>query len=156
MSTDDLKKRISIKGLSTNDQSCVLKITSHYGSILLTGDIEKYAELALLNNAKAKRMMRSDVMVAPHHGSKTSSRRDFIQAVSPSAAIFTVGYLNRYRHPNPEVMARYDQSKMNVYRSDYDGGISLNFDAPTSIRISTARNDGRRYWHQVFSPSTEE
>lgn len=156
MSTDDLKKRISIKGLSTNDQSCVLKITSHYGSILLTGDIEKYAELALLNNAKAKWMMRSDVMVAPHHGSKTSSRRDFIQAVSPSAAIFTVGYLNRYRHPNPEVMARYDQSKMNVYRSDYDGGISLNFDAPTSIRISTARNDGRRYWHQVFSPSIEE
>lgn len=54
------------------------------------------------------------------------------------------------------VMARYDQSKMNVYRSDYDGGISLNFDAPTSIRISTARNDGRRYWHQVFSPSIDE
>jgi competence protein ComEC len=137
---------------STNDQSCVLRITSQHGSILLTGDIEKHAELAILNHEYARERLRSDVLVAPHHGSKTSSRSDFIQAVSPSTTIFTVGYLNRYRHPHHEITARYLQENIAMYRSDYHGGLTLDFNQPSHITLSSARKEHRRYWHQSFAP----
>ncbi len=138
--------------LSSNDQSCVLKITSQHGSMLLTGDIEKRAELAILNDAYARQKIRSDVLVVPHHGSKTSSRTDFIQAVSPSTAIFTVGYLNRYRHPQHEIVTRYLQENITTYRSDYHGGLTLDFNQSAHITLSSARKAYRRYWHQSFAP----
>lgn len=138
------------KTFSSNNTSCVMKVTSQYGSILLTGDIEKQAELRLLNDAQIRPKLTSDVMVVPHHGSKTSSRLSFIQAVSPSAAIFTMGYLNRYHHPKTEVVERYLQENIAVYRSDYHGGITLHFDQDAHIGVSSTRLAKRRYWHQFF------
>lgn len=139
--------------LTDNNRSCVLKITSKYGSILLTGDIEKEAEAVLLEtNLKA---LVSDVLVAPHHGSKTSSTPSFIQAVDPATTIFTVGYLNRFNHPKPIVIQRYIDNKSDVIRSDYAGAIQLSFTASTKanagqIEITEWRKLKRRYWQDDF------
>lgn len=71
----------------------------------MTGDIEKNVELALVELDAD--ILKSDVVIAPHHGSKSSSTAAFIEAVAPSASIMTPGYLNRYQHPRPEVVVRY-------------------------------------------------
>ena len=140
--------------IKDNDRSCVLKVTSASGSLLLTGDIERKSEAALL--AADPDMLKSDVLVVPHHGSKTSSTPDFVDAVAPSIAIFTVGYLNRFRHPRPETVARYQAIDSKVLRSDYQGAVTLSFHQKQSsaqIEVSPWRNQHRRYWHAVFDTS---
>jgi len=142
--------------IKDNDRSCVLKVTSASGSLLLTGDIERRAESALLATYQDQdsAVLKSDVMVVPHHGSKTSSAPDFIEAVAPSIAIFTVGYMNRFRHPRPEVEARYQAIDTKVLRSDYHGAVTLNFHKTQSspqIEVNAWRNQQKRYWHAVFS-----
>ncbi|MEP6657443.1 MAG: DNA internalization-related competence protein ComEC/Rec2, partial [Betaproteobacteria bacterium] len=84
--------------IKTNDLSCVVRIESAHGSALLTGDIEARSETTLLMNGAA---LRSEVLVVPHHGSRTSSTAAFITAVAPRVAIFTPGYRNRFGHPRP-------------------------------------------------------
>jgi len=131
-------------------------VTSASGSLLLTGDIERRAESALLATYQDQdsAVLKSDVMVVPHHGSKTSSAPDFIEAVAPSVAIFTVGYLNRFRHPRPEVVTRYQEIDAKVLRSDYHGAVTLNFHKTQSspqIEVNAWRNQQKRYWHAVFS-----
>ncbi len=83
-----------------NNASCVLKISSKFGSVLLSGDIEQKAERALLRHQPGK--LRSRVLVVPHHGSLTSSTRGFIRAVRPDISIFTTGYRNRFHFPKQE------------------------------------------------------
>ncbi len=139
--------------LTDNNRSCVLKITSEYGSILLTGDIEKEAEAVLLETHLEA--LESDILVAPHHGSKTSSSTSFIQAVDPSTTIFTVGYLNRFNHPKPIVIERYIDNMSDVIRSDFAGAIQLSFAASKKtniekIEISQWRKLKRRYWQDEF------
>ncbi|MDP2153988.1 MAG: DNA internalization-related competence protein ComEC/Rec2 [Methylotenera sp.] len=142
-------------GIKDNDRSCVLKITSESGNLLLTGDIERNAESALIseNSSSLPAMLKSDVLVVPHHGSKTSSTPDFVEAVSPSVAIFTVGYLNRFKHPRPEVIARYKAINSKLYQSDYHGAIELNFNkqgATPEIAVRNWRAQRKRYWHDKF------
>ncbi|WP_036300046.1 DNA internalization-related competence protein ComEC/Rec2 [Methylotenera sp. L2L1] len=142
-------------GIKDNDRSCVLKITSEAGSLLLTGDIERNAEAALVsaNASSLPAILKSDVLVVPHHGSKTSSTTSFVEAVAPSVAIFTVGYLNRFKHPRPEVTARYPLVGSQLYRSDYHGAVELNFrmqgPAP-QIAVQNWRAQRKRYWHDKF------
>ena len=152
--------------IKDNNRSCVVKVTSRFGSILLAGDIEKDAELALLQPqglspqnipAKAgysyvkpnKDVLASDVLIAPHHGSKTSSTADFVQAVGAQRVIFTVGYLNRFKHPKPEIIERYQSSKAATYRSDEAGALLLNFNATQGIQIEQRRITHRKYWQDV-------
>lgn len=113
--------------IKDNNRSCVLHITSLYGSLLLVGDIEKPAEAELLESEADK--LASDVLVVPHHGSKTSSTMDFITAVNPQVSIFTVGYLNRFGHPKAEIWRRYQQTQSRLFRSDQDGAILLDYSA---------------------------
>jgi competence protein ComEC len=140
--------------IKDNNRSCMVKVTSQFGSILLTGDIEKDVELALLQANKDK--LASDVLVAPHHGSKTSSTVDFVQAVGAKQAIFTVGYLNRFKHPKPLIEKRFEESGALTYRSDYAGAVLLSFmknkdvtlDKP--IKIEAWRQNQPRYWHDRY------
>src|SRR5204862_5328203 len=81
-----------------NDRSCVLKVSTASAAILLTGDAEARSEQEML--AREPDSVRSEVLLVPHHGSKTSSTDAFIDAVSPGVAIFSVGYRNRFHHPN--------------------------------------------------------
>src|SRR5207247_8061848 len=100
----------------------VLRIDSHYGSALLTGDIEAVSEAWLLReNADA---LRADALVVPHHGSRTSSAPPFVAAVAPRIAVFTPGYRNRFGHPRAEVVARYARRDARRVRTHAGGAVS--------------------------------
>ncbi|MBC6414659.1 MAG: DNA internalization-related competence protein ComEC/Rec2, partial [Chromatiales bacterium] len=86
-----------------NNASCVLRISNQEHSLLLTADIEKAAERILATHPS----LSSDVMLVPHHGSRTSSTDDFIDSVSPKMAVVTSSYGNRYALPKPDIIARY-------------------------------------------------
>ncbi|MDO9365551.1 MAG: DNA internalization-related competence protein ComEC/Rec2 [Methylotenera sp.] len=132
-----------------NNRSCVLKITSTSGSLLLAGDIEKSVEAALVEQAAGQ--LKSDVLVAPHHGSKTSSSERFIAAVAPGLVIFTSGYLSRFKHPDPAVVARYQALNSRILRSDYHGAIQINYMGNQSgIEALPWRSQNKRYWHDHF------
>ena len=129
--------------LKTNARSCVLKITSIHGSVLLPADIEGKDELALL--ARGSDKLPATVLIAPHHGSKTSSTAAFLQKVNPSLTIFTMGYQNRYDHPSEVVVARYHNLGSQLLRSDREGAILLRF-ANNEWSVASWRRLHRRYW----------
>ena len=137
--------------LSDNNRSCVVKISSQFGSILLTGDIEEPAEASLLAANADK--LKSDVLIAPHHGSKTSSSAPFLQAVNAQQVIFTVGYLNRFKHPKPEIESRYKASGAHEFRSDYTGALLIDFTRNLPLQILAWRQAQPRYWHDDFKLS---
>jgi competence protein ComEC len=130
----------------TNDVSCVLKVEAGGRSMLLTGDIERPAEAALL--ARDPAMLRADVLLVPHHGSRTSSSPEFLRAVGPSVAVIAVGYRNRFRHPAEEVLGRL--SDRNVLRTDRDGAVEVVL-AEGKLAVEGERRRGRRYWHDAPS-----
>jgi len=135
-----------------NDRSCVLKINSAAGSLLLTGDIQKEAEWQLAA-ASGTALLKSDAVVVPHHGSSSSSGNEFLAAVQPRIAIFTSGYFNRFRHPRPEIVARYQAIGAVIQRSDYHGAVIMDFVADAGgggIKLSNWRNDNKRYWHDIY------
>ncbi len=125
-----------------NARSCTLKVTYRAQSVLLTGDIEAAQEKALL--ARAAGRLRADVLLAPHHGSGTSSTPAFLDAVAPQMALFQLGYRNRYRHPKPEVVERYNERGIQVLRSDTAGAVTLRMDGRT-IAVEPACT-APRYW----------
>ena len=134
-------------GRKTNNLSCTLKITAPGGSILMTADIEKPSELELLARYPADTAtLKADVMVVPHHGSRTSSTEGFIDAVAPKIALVPVGYRSRFRHPNAAVMERYATRKISVHRTDYTGAITVKFSAGNVPEVSGFRDERQRYW----------
>jgi competence protein ComEC len=136
-------------GAKTNNLGCALKITAPGGTILMTADIEKLAENQLLERFKGERaVLKSDVLVVPHHGSRTSSTDAFIDAVSPAMALVPVGYRSRFRHPNGAVMDRYAARNIPMYRTDFQGAITLKFASSANGQpaIATFREESRHYW----------
>jgi len=128
----------------SNDMSCVLKISTAYGRVLLTSDIEARSEQALLSQHRSE--LKSEVLIAPHHGSRTSSTPAFIAAVGASQVIFPVGYRNRFGHPRADVVARYQATGATLHRTDAEGALSLRL-APSQPPIAAERALRRRYWH---------
>ncbi|MCC6658720.1 MAG: DNA internalization-related competence protein ComEC/Rec2, partial [Rhodocyclaceae bacterium] len=126
-----------------NDMSCVLKLSAAHGSALLTGDIESVSELALTERQGER--LRSDVLLASHHGSRTSSSPEFIAAVGARTVIFPAGYRNRFRHPNAEVLRRHEATGARLARTDRDGAVTVDFAVPR--RLTFEREARRRYWH---------
>ncbi|OYY49644.1 MAG: competence protein ComEC [Methylophilales bacterium 28-44-11] len=141
-------ERLQDENTKDNDKSCVIKMTTRYGSLLLTGDIERSAELSLL--AQQSEQLSSDVMVVPHHGSKTSSSIGFIEAVNPTYVVMTNGYLNRFGHPKPLIQQRYVNAGTMVYRSDYDGAIQFLFQADQPLAPVAWRKAFPKYWHDRY------
>jgi len=88
-----------------NNSSCVLRVSNGVHQVLLTGDIEKAAEKYLV--ATSSSQLPATVLVAPHHGSKTSAVESFLQAVHPELVLFPIGYRNRYHFPHPSVLEKY-------------------------------------------------
>lgn len=126
-----------------NHLSCVLRIEAGGRSVLLTSDIEMRDEAALL--ARSAVDLRADVLLAPHHGSRTSSSPAFIESVRPQEVIIPVGYRNRFGHPKDEVVARYAALPARIWRSDRDGAVRLRL-ADGSLSIDAWREIRRRYW----------
>lgn len=125
-----------------NDSSCVLRIEQGEHAVLLTGDIEKLAEQHLLTRASS---LTADILVAPHHGSKTSGIREFIEAVHPRYVLYAVGYRNRYHFPHPSVMKAYQDLHVQQVDSVHDGAIQFKMgeliSEPVKYRLSN-----KRYW----------
>jgi competence protein ComEC len=129
-----------------NDLSCVLKATSPYGSVLMAGDIERLSEAKLAE--RDGKSLKADVLLVPHHGSKTSSTVEFVEKVHPAAAVFTVGYRNRFGHPKQEVVDRYRAVGSGLYRSDRDGAVMFDFRSEEGIEAARWRRIAPRYWHE--------
>jgi len=130
-----------------NNASCVLLIKSNSGSVLLTGDIERRAEARLVK--EYGHILSADVLVAPHHGSRTSSSPAFLDAVKPEYALFPVGYRNRYGFPKPDVVARYRARQAKVFESAGEGAITIKFNMrqKSFLSIASYRQTSRRFWH---------
>lgn len=124
-----------------NTVSCVLRVASPQGSALLTGDIERAQELALVDRLGPA--LKSQVLLVPHHGSKTSSSDAFLDAVAPALAVVQAGYRSRYGHPAPEVLARYDTRGIPVQRTDACGAWTWRADGSMVCQ----RRLAARYWH---------
>lgn len=127
-----------------NNSSCVLKVTNGKKTILLTGDIEKQAEedLVLLEENN----LAADIIIAPHHGSKTSGMNQFIESVHPKVVLFPIGYRNRYHFPHPTVIKKYQQQGALMFDTAKSGAIHF----MVSDTISNAelyRLNNLHYWN---------
>ena len=131
-------------GFDDNERSCVLKVESTWGAVLLTGDIGRLGELSLLETVPD--VLASDIVVVAHHGSGGSSMADFVRVVRPRHAVISVGWRNRYGHPAAEVVARYRAAGAIVSRTDRQGAIRILVSA-SGLRLTRARDSERRYWH---------
>jgi competence protein ComEC len=131
---------------TTNAMSCVLRIDSAHGSVLIPGDLEGAAEAELL--ARHGDSLRADILVAPHHGGKRTSSASFVSAVSAREVIFPVGYRNRFGHPWPAVVERYADTGANIHRTDRNGAVRIFIDA-TGPRHTHERVVRPRYWHNT-------
>lgn len=126
-----------------NARSCVLRVQTAHGAVLLTSDIEARDESALLASGQP---LGSRVALVPHHGSRTSSTPRFVAAIGAEHAVFTVGYGNRFGHPKMDVFARYSGARR--WRTDLDGAVSLQF-GPHGLAVAGQRQRERRYWRDV-------
>jgi competence protein ComEC len=140
------------QALKSNALSCVLRVSSASGHIaLLTGDLEGPQELALIERAGAA-ALRSEVLLVPHHGSKTSSTEAFLDAVAPRWALVQAGYRNRFGHPAPAILARYRASAIDLLSSAECGAWRWrSVDAAGLCQ----REQFRRYWHWRPEQSNE-
>jgi competence protein ComEC len=131
-----------------NNASCVIRIEAGGGQrVLLTGDIESASEQVLLRDLQEQ--LRAEVVIAPHHGSLTSSSRAFVGAVNPDYALFPVGYRNRYRFPRAEVVDRYRAAGAEIYNTARHGAITLRLPADDrAIEIASWRCANPRFWRQ--------
>ena len=126
--------------LRPNGVSCVLRVGNREHQVLLTGDIEAEEEWALVQRLGNE--LRSEVLVVPHHGSRSSSTQRFLQAVAPRMALMQLGWRNRYGHPAPEVMARYAALGIPVVASPACGAWRWLEGEGVCIRAQA-----QRYWH---------
>jgi competence protein ComEC len=129
--------------LKANARSCTLRVSNGTRSMLLTADIEAAQEAQLLLGARDK--LRADVLLAPHHGSGTSSTPGFLLAVQPSLGVFQVGHRNRYRHPKAEIYERYGAMGIRRLRTDESGAVMLDFGRDVGVR--EYRREHARYWY---------
>ena len=119
-----------------NEVSVVLRLSYGEFSMLLTGDIEEKAEAA---TGRWPSTLKSTVLKSPHHGSKSSSGLAFMNAVDPDAVAVSAGMYNRFRHPSPQVIERYNRLGAKVYRTDQGGAVVI-------------RTNGRSWEMDYFAP----
>ena len=134
-----------------NAMSCVLRISSQPkgpgtpGRVaLLAGDIERPQELRLRDQGVD---LRADLLLVPHHGSRTSSSAELLDAVAPRWALVQAGYRNRFGHPAREPMQRYQERHIAVLDSPHCGAALWRSEIPDRVRCE--RVESRRYWHHV-------
>ena len=131
-------------GYSDNDRGCVIRVDAARGGTLLAADIERLSEMNLRERAMT---LRADVLVAPHHGSNSSSTPEFLAAVAPGLVVIPVGHRNRYGHPHPEVMARYRALGARIARTDREGAVEVRLER-NGMSVTRAVESDRRYWRE--------
>ena len=125
-----------------NADSCVLRVQGTSHSLLLTGDIGVAQERELA----ARGLPPTDVVLAAHHGSASSSGRDWVNAVQAAHVIAQAGHLNRFRHPASAVQLRWMRANAMFWRSDRDGAVMAESIGGV-LRVWAQRDAGQRYWH---------
>jgi len=118
-----------------NERSLVIRAETRGRSVLLTGDIESWAEHHLADCCA--RGLRTDVLKVAHHGSRTSSTETFLEAVSPRLALISAGVNNLYHHPSPDVVERFEERGVRILRTDLSGEILVRFREEGRMRIET-------------------
>ncbi|MCF6259452.1 MAG: DNA internalization-related competence protein ComEC/Rec2 [Gammaproteobacteria bacterium] len=147
-------KHVHVGGRESNNRSCVLRVQAGEHSVLLTGDIERAAEDELVRVFGNK--LASDVLVAPHHGSRTSSTPAFLAAVSPTVALFPVGYRNRYGFPKAHIVQRYRDQQVRLFDTARHGAIELQLGSKDGLdAVNTHRQQAARYWHVKDKPDAK-
>jgi competence protein ComEC len=134
---DYLDKMKHEKWRNTNNNSLVLKVSLHNFSILFPGDIMKKGERELA--LKMGKALKSDVLIAPHHGSKSSSTSLFLQKVDPLVVIVSCGWMNRFHFPHGTVLQRYQRNGYDCFRTDTYGAVTLKTDG-YQLEISSFGN----------------
>ena len=130
--------------VSTNAMSCVVRVQAGSVAVLLTGDIPADREAALAARAP---VLQAQLLMAPHHGSRSSSSPALLDAVAPSIVFAQSGYRNRYGHPDPGVVDRYATRSLALARTDYGGALQWRMAADGSVEHTAARATAVRYWH---------
>ncbi len=134
-----------------NNGGCVLRIETGSHAALLPADIEKDAEARLLLHSPAA--LKADVLLAAHHGSRTSSTTAFVDAVNPERVIFSAGYANSYRHPRPEVVTRFQRLGSALHMTGHEGTLTLHIDPETGVgEVQAWRQRWPRYWWAKMLP----
>jgi competence protein ComEC len=134
----------STPGDSTNNRSCILQVVGHQRA-LLPGDIEIEQETRLVDTYGDR--LAADVLLAPHHGSGTSSSGPFLQRVNPAHVIFTLARNNRWDFPAEQVVARYLALGSRLHRSDRDGAVTIT-SRNGAVLVKSMRNPPRRIWRR--------
>ncbi len=134
-----------VERASHNDDSCVVKISDGKRSVLLSGDISSKVEKRLIAEYSFKEQLTADVLVVPHHGSKTSSSTAFIEGISPQYAIFSAGFLNRWRMPVESVVNRYHQAGVATFNTAISGMIQIEMTAEP-LNVKTQRTNFWPFW----------
>ncbi len=128
---------------SGNNASCVLRVSSKFGSVLLTGDVEESAERYLLKLGVDS--LSSDLLQVPHHGSLTSSVPRLIRAVNPKLALNSSGYLNRFGHPHKTIVERYRRENVPLLTTAEHGAIEVLFDKK-GIYVQSEKMREQKFW----------
>lgn len=133
---------ITVSQFAGNNSSCVILIEWRDQRILLPGDIEAAAEAFVLTELNQP----LTVLVAPHHGSKTSSTTDFVNRLQPQHVVFSAGYRHHFGHPHPQVVNRYQRQGSRLWRTAEQGALTLVWDQSGNLQIVSAREHGWRFW----------
>lgn len=134
-----------VESLSKNDTSCVVLLEYKDFSILLPGDISSRIESELLESGRLPTNV--DVLIAPHHGSKTSSSIEFLRALAPKNVVFSAGYNNRYHHPAKTVRNRYIEEGVSHFTTGDDGAVVIELDSFGRYSINTERKTSPKLWY---------
>ncbi|MGR9071782.1 MAG: DNA internalization-related competence protein ComEC/Rec2 [Gammaproteobacteria bacterium] len=129
-----------------NDNSCVLKVESDYGSLLLTGDIESTAESRLAETFA--RGLNAEILTAPHHGSKTSSTAFFLRQVDPKIILISAGYRNRFGFPHAEVLERFRRANATWFSTADQGAMTVYLDGRKLSMDGYRRSEGK-FWNSI-------
>ena len=127
-------------GLTVNDASLVLRLTFAGRAVLFPGDLEADGEGELVGRRALGQDVSADVLKVPHHGSRTSSTPELIEAVRPTLAVMSLGWRNRFHFPAAEVVARYVAGGATVLRTDRDGALTVTLAPDGRVTVACARS----------------
>ena len=133
--------------LNTNADSCVVRLAVHGRQIIMPGDIPTAIEMSLIADQQIKAPV--DLLLAPHHGSNSSSSPSFIDALSPKAVFFTTKLDNQFGHPHPSVISRYQRRGSQLWDTGLFGGISVIVRPNSKLSIKPQRQTFSPYWTAI-------
>lgn len=133
-------------GGPANDRSCVLLVQGRGGRALLTGDITSRIEPSVLEALPPGPPL---VLSVPHHGSRTSSSAAFLAGAEPTLALISSGWRNRFRHPHPLIVQRYENAGVPWLNTATSGAIEVDFPPDAAPYVAARwRQRQARYWRE--------